>query len=167
MDVAVAARIRHQDIVAFSGKDGRVVSAHEQAVDPRRGYVVGLMFLDHTITKRQHDALVKYAEDMARFYGLTGIQFPSARAQDLFAVRSDGDDPEGRVLAAQAARHRAKSIQSVLLACGDINTGRRVEHTVKSVALLDIAESRKWPTHMIAWLRQGANAMAEYYRIPS
>src|SRR5687768_5669255 len=62
----------------------------EAAADPRQGYVLGRMLMDGTVNQRQHDAGCRFAEDMARYYGLTGIQFPSAHAQNLFAVRGSG-----------------------------------------------------------------------------
>lgn len=166
MDAAVTRRIRHDNLVDFKAKDGKVVTARQQALDPRRGYVLGLMLLDGTINQRQHDAGVKYAEDMARYYGLTGVQFPSARAQDLFAVRSDGDEPAHKSEAAAAARERMKKLEKILLETGDINTGRKVAHTVSAIAVQDIAEARTWPGHMIGWLKRGLNQVANYYQIP-
>lgn len=157
--VAVSRRIRHLGLV-----DTKVESAEKQALDPRRGYVLGRMLLDGKITQIQHEAGLKYAEDMARFYGLTGVPFPSARAQDLFAIRSDGsEDGEERGRAAARARSRAKALQALLLAVGDINTGRKVTHTVNSIALLDIQEARGWPEHMVGWLKRGLNALARHY----
>lgn len=160
MDVAVQTRIRHLGLV-----DNKVETAERQAVDPRRGYVLGLLLLDRKITKPQHDAGVRYAEDMARYYGLSGVPFPSVRAQNLFAVRGEAGESDARILAAQAARQTMKSLQKALLATGDIDTGRRVEHTVKSVCLLDLPESRGWPEHMASWLVRGLNSLAKFYQI--
>lgn len=138
----------------------------EAATDPRQGYVLGRMLLDGTVNQRQHDAGCRYAEDMARYYGLTGVPFPSAHAQNLFAVRSTGgEDSEARAERAREARKRMTALRSVLLACGDINTGRRVEHTVKLICVEDIAERRHLNPPMKAWLVYGLNALAHEYGI--
>lgn len=160
MDVAVSTRIRQHNIVEFRRKDGKIVTAEEQARDPRRGYVLGLLLIDGRITKPQHDAGLRYAEDLARYYGLTGIQFPSPRAQSLFSVPGDAGESEAKIKAAGIARSKAKRLRDVLLATGDIDTGRRVEHTVRMICLIDLPESRAWPEHMIGWLRRGLNRLA-------
>jgi hypothetical protein len=170
--VARERRIREDNIVPFRGKDGKVVSAESQADDPRRGYVLGLLWLDGRITQEEHDIGLKYAEDMGRFYGLTGVQFPSARAQNLFAIRGGGgDDSENRVEAAKRARAKAYELQRVISGTSeakgalrfDIGTGRKVEHAVKHLALLDVPEARKWPPFMIALFRKGVSALRRHY----
>lgn len=165
--VAVSRRIRQFGLV-----DNKVETAEKQAEDPRHGYLLGRMLIDKSINEAQHQAGLKYAEDMARYYGLTGIQFPSARAQDLFAVRSTaGEDGEDRAKAARAARDRVvgtkdkKGLRDILLACGDIDTGRRVEHTVKSVCVEDIDHLRTLNPPMKAWLVRGLNALAKFYEV--
>ena len=164
--VVVQRRIREGEIIPFREKGGKVVTAQEQAENPMRGYVLGLMTLDHTLTTRQHEAGLRFAEDMVRYYGLTGVQFPSARAQNLFAVHgSGGEDSESRSLAASAARTKANKLRDCLLATGSIDQGRRVIHCLMEVALLDNAQARKWPEHMLLWTRQGLNRLADYYGI--
>lgn len=154
MHTAASTRMRHFNVTM------------EQAIDPRRGYVLGRMFLDGTINQRQHDAGLRYAEDMARYYGLTGVPFPSPRAQNLFAVRgSGGDDSAGKAHQAREARDKMNALRAVLLACGDLNTGRRVEHTVKLVCIEDIDERRSLPPNMRAWLVRGLNALAKFYQV--
>src|SRR5690349_23602138 len=91
---AVQRRIRQDNILPFKDKSGKLHTAEMQAMDPRRGYVLGLLFLDGTITEAQHEAGIRYAEDMARYYGLTGVPFPSPRAQNLFAVRGEASESE-------------------------------------------------------------------------
>lgn len=150
--VAINARMRLQSITA------------DEAKDPRRGYVLGCMLLDGAITQDQHDAGVRFGEDMARFYGLTGVPFPSARAQNLFSVRGDGGEvSEDHAIAAKAARFKAHKLRDVLLAVGDIDTGRRALHSVTQVALLDVIEARRWPSHMASYLKRGLNALAKHY----
>lgn len=161
---AIQRRIREGNIVPLRQKDGKIVSAEAQAQDPRRGYALGLMLIDGTITKMQHDAGVRYGEDMARFYALTGVPFPSARAQNLFSVRSTGqDESESRSQAAVRARSTAKRLDALLLTVGDIDTARRVSHTVKQVCVLDEQNARCWPTHMLDYLRKGLNALARQH----
>lgn len=140
------------------------LSTVEQARDPRNGYVLGRMFLDGTVTERQHVAGIRYAEDMARYYGLTGIAFPSARAQDLFAVRgSDGEDSASKGEKARKASQRMARLRTILLACGDIDTGRRVQHTVNIICVENVDERRHLPANMVAWLKRGLNALATEY----
>jgi hypothetical protein len=160
MDVAVNTRIRHLHLV-----DTKTETAQVQALDPRRGYVLGLLLLDGKISKVQHDAGVRYAQDLARYHGLTGVPFPSPRAQNLFAVRGEDGESEARISAATTARATFRRLQSLLMACGDIDTGRRVEHTVKSVCFLDIPESRGWPEHMASWLVRGLNSLVKHYQL--
>lgn len=165
--VVVNRRIREGNIVPFRDKSGNVVTAEQQAVDPRRGYVLGLMLLDGTITARQHEAGLRFAEDEARYYGLSGIPFPSPRAQDLFSVHgSTGEENEGRVERAKKARARHKDMEAVLQATGSISEGRRVSGAVKEVALLDNPYARNWPAHMLHYIRRGLNRLADHYAIP-
>ena len=97
LSVAVAQRVREYGLKDTRLKGGKILTAEEQAADPRRGYALGLLYLDGRVTEDQHDAGLRYAEDMARYYGLTGVPFPIARAQNIFAVRGDdGDVSEGR-----------------------------------------------------------------------
>ena len=164
--VVVERRIREDNIVPFRARDGRVVTAEEQAIDPRRGYVLGLMYLDHTITARQHEAGLRFAEDMVRYFGLTGLPFPSPHAQNLFATRgSDGEASETKAERAAKARREANVIRDVLLGTGSIDEGRRILHSVKEVALLDNAQARRWPDHMLMWIRKGLNKLADHYAI--
>jgi hypothetical protein len=161
---AVQRRIREWNLKDGKDKDGQPESAEKRALEPKRGYALGLMLLDGTITQVQHDAGVRFGEDMARFYALTGVPFPSARAQNLFAVRSTGiEESESRAEAAKRARQTAKKLDAVLLSVGDIDTGRRVSHSVKTVCVLDVQESRMWPAHMIGYLKRGLNALARQH----
>lgn len=157
--VAIERRIRHFEIV-----DNDRETAEKQAEDPRHGYLLGRMYMDGSITEGQHDAGQKYAEDMSRYYGLTGVAFPSARAQDLFAVRSTGgEDSQERAESARLARAKMARLRSILLATGDIETGRRVEHTVKMVCVEDADHLRNLNPPMQAWLKRGLNALAAFY----
>ena len=157
---AVQRRVRHDNIVAFRDRSGRMVTAEEQALDPRRGYVLGLMLLDGTITKDQHDAGNRYAEEQSLYLRLAGLPFPSVRAQNLFAVRgASGEESDAQAHRAGRAREVAKAARNKLLAVGNIDTGRKVEHAVREVCLLDNIQARTWPAHMILLLKQGLNKL--------
>lgn len=165
MDAAVQTRIRQFNLKDYRDRGGNIVTAREQAIDPRRGYVLGCMLLDKAVTKDQHDAGLRFAEEMSRYYGLTGVPFPSVRAQDLFAVRSDNTETShGRAMQAASARHVAHKLRDALLAVRDIETGRRILHSVTQVCLLDIEESRRWPAHMTSYLTMGLNALCKHYQ---
>jgi hypothetical protein len=156
ISTVAATRVRHLHIV---GKD-----ALEKALDPRYGYLLGRLFMDGTITEDQYDAGCRYSEDMSRYYGLTGVPFPSAKAQNMFAIRSpDSGEPEGRGDAAKRARAKMVSLRDTLLHVGDINTGRRVVHTVNAVCVEDLDSLRNLNPPMLAWLKAGLNALARFY----
>ena len=164
MSVATERRIRRDNIVPIKEKGGKLVTAEEQARDPRRGYTLGLMLIDHTINQRQHDAGVKFAEAMARFHGLTGVPLPNPRAQNLFAVRgNEGDESESKVDAAKNARRRYNEARDVLLSVGHIDEGRHVIHAVTEVAYLENMHARRWPEHMLWYIRRGLNRLADHY----
>ncbi|MRX31903.1 hypothetical protein [Aminobacter sp. MDW-2] len=163
--VAVSRRIRHLGLVDKK-IEGKMTTAAEQAADPRHGYLLGRMLMDGTINAGQHEAGMKYAEDMARYFGLTGVAFPSARAQDLFAVRSTGgEDSQSKADAARTARHKMVKLREVLLGTGDIDTGRRIDHTVRMVCVEDIDHLRTLNAPMKAWLVRGLNALAKFYEV--
>ena len=163
IETAVARRVRHLGIVDTKDENGRLVVAVDNARDPRWGYLLGRLYLDKAIEESQHDAGLKYANDMARYYGLTGVPFPSARAQDLFAIRSDGDEPQGKGRAAQSARKRMVELRDVLLATGDIATGRRVLAIVDLVCVHNPENLRTLDQANGLWLRQGLNRLAKFY----
>lgn len=121
------------------------------------GYTLGRIFLDGNITQHQLEAGNEYAEDMARYYRLTGIPFPSARAQSIGGVRgSDGEISESRAMAARRASNRMMELEGILLRCED---GPQVRSTVKSVCLMDIEGLRTMPERQMLWLRRGLEAL--------
>jgi hypothetical protein len=164
ISTVAATRIRHLGIVDAPDENGKLVKAETRAIDPRYGYLLGRLCMDHTITEEQYDAGNRYSEDMSRYYGLTGVPFPSAKAQNMFAIRSpDSGEPEGRGDAAKKARAKMIELRDVLLRVGDINTGRRVVHTVNEVCLVDSEHLRDLNSPMRAWLKAGLNALARFY----
>jgi hypothetical protein len=161
MQPAIDRRVRHYGI-----HDTKSAPAQVLAGDPAWGYLLGRLLKDGVINKAQHDAGNRYADDMASYFGLTGVPFPSAKAQNMFAVRGGtGDDGEHRGKRAAKARAKMAKLRSLLLACGDINTGRRVLHTINAVCVEDIDHLRTLNTPMRAWLVLGLNALGRYYNV--
>lgn len=159
MQPAIDRRIRHYEIHATKDK-----TAQQLAGDTEWGYLLGRMLKDGAINKAQHEAGNRYCDDMSAYYGLTGVPFPSAKSQNMFAVRgSSGDDDEDRGKRASKARARMVKLRDLLLACGDINTGRRVLHTVNCVCVEDIDHLRTLNGPMKAWLVLGLNALGRFY----
>lgn len=155
-------RIREGNIIPFRRPDGKIVTEVEQARDGRRGYLLGRLLLDGVINSVQHEAGVKFAEDMSRYYGLYGLPFPSARAQNLFAVHGH-DSGQDRGAEAQHLKERRRKQQDMLLNTGNIDTGRRIWHTVNLVCVEDLPSQANLPKHMIDWLRRGLNQLGIYY----
>jgi hypothetical protein len=130
---------------------------------PEWGYVLGRIYLDGKLGsldglgKVRLEAGTRYADTLARYHGLTGIPFPSARAQNLFSVHGyDGETSAERAKAARRASDRRMELEGVLLR---LSSGRAIASTVHSVCFLDIDESRGWPDHMMAFLRRGLDAL--------
>jgi hypothetical protein len=130
---------------------------------PEWGYVLGRIYLDGKLGnldglgKVRHDAGTRYADTLARYHGLTGIPFPSARAQNLFSVHGyDGDISECRASAARRASNRRMELEGILLR---LPQGRHVASTVYNVCFMDLDTARDWPPHMMALLRSGLDAL--------
>lgn len=130
---------------------------------PEWGYVLGRIYLDENlgsldgVGKMRLEAGTRYADALARYHGLTGIPFPSARGQNLFSVHGyDGETSAERAKAARKASDRRMELEGVLLR---LPNGRHIASTVHSVCFLDIDESRGWPPHMLAYLRSGLDAL--------
>lgn len=169
MNTAITARMKMLDL------------KYEDAKSQEAGSVLGLLFLDGKlgIVKRINgakDATQKweglsyarymagqqFARDYARYYGLTGIQFPSPKAQNLFSVHGyDGDVTASRADAARTATARVMKLEEVLSGLG--GQGRSIQSAVKSICLYDIAESRGWPAHMFRLLNQGLDELIVFY----
>lgn len=145
----------------------------ENARRPEWGYVLGRIYLDGNLgpltnggdTKGRAELRLeagnRYAQDMARYYGLTGVQFPSARAQSLFTVRGTSDEVTDSVAAAaRKASDNMMMLEGKLLSLAH---GRQVATTVKNVCLMDIDEARGWPKHMHEYLRSGLDALVWVY----
>lgn len=141
--VAIAARQR----MHFSGAKG------VDAGSPFAGYTLGRMFLDGKLTAHEREAGDEYARQMARYYSLTGIPFPSVRAQSLFSVKGfEGETTAERTRAARAAANRMMELEGVLL---KLPEGPRVKTTVFNVCVMDYEVLRTMPEPQLAWLKRG------------
>lgn len=159
MQPAIDRRVRQYGIHGTKDTTAQILAG-----DPAWGYLLGRLLKDGVLSKAQHDAGNRYSEDMATYFGLTGVPFPSAKAQNMFAVRgSSGDDDEERGKRAAKARRRMVELRDILLACGDINTGRRVLHTTNCVCVEDLDHLRTLNPPMRGWLVRGLNALIQFY----
>lgn len=185
MDVAIDTRIRHLGLVDYRRPDGSWCTAQDQARDPMTGYEMGLMVLNGAITRRQHDAATRYAEDIWRHMRMAGIPFPSAKAQNLFSSRGTRSlfENEDEAYAAGRAKAKAEDINAILLLGQDDDgnraysfaTGNKIVGAMNEIALQDFAEHHIDPaTRKITWrplvldlFRLGADVLAKHYRIPA
>jgi hypothetical protein len=162
---------RHASIVEREGETRAVVAQARARVHgvpepmcerPEAGYVLGRLFLAGFVTKAQLDAGNRMAEDFARYYALTGIQPPSARAQNLFRVRGEAPDRSG-----DAARRAANAIMRIEMELGMVDhEGRPVTSVTKRVCLMD-DDSAVFHGHMIGFLCKGLDALVVHYGLPS
>lgn len=124
------------------------------------GYVLGRLFLAGQINKSQLDAGNRMSEEFARYYGLTGIPMPSARAQDLFAVK--GEPGPCRPDAARSASNAVMAIEKAL-GSADVS-GRPITSITKRVCVQDDASGLEFG-HMVSLLRRGLDALSLHYKI--
>jgi len=143
--VAIEARQR----VYFKGKE----VSNDMVASPYAGYTLGRMFLDGRITECEREAGDEYATQMVRYYGLTGISFPSARAQSLFSIKGfDGETTSARARMAREASNRMMALEGILLRLED---GPRVKTTIYNTCLLDLEIMRTMPDSQLNWLKRG------------
>lgn len=135
--------------------------SQEATESPLAGYLLGRMYLDRSITEVEREAGDRYAEDMASYYGLTGIPHPSPRAQSLFSVAGhDGEVSSDRAMRARDQSNRIMRLEGELLKCFE---GPRVKTTVFNVCVLDLDHLRDMPPSMFGYLRRGLRALALHY----
>lgn len=128
---------------------------HGLSVDAngRHGYTLGRMHLDGRISDDELEAGNWYAGALSRYYGMSGVPFPSARAQDLFKVKGEpGNETDSRVDAIRKATNMFMKLEGALLKCAD---GPHVKSTVYNVCFMDIEGLRMMPQHQLEWLRRG------------
>lgn len=117
------------------------------------GYVLGRMFLDGKITQCEREAGDEYAVRMIRYYGLTGIPFPSARAQNLHSIKGfDGETTSERARMAREASNRMMELEGILLRLED---GPRVKQTVYNTCIQDYDIMRTMSELQLSWLKRG------------
>lgn len=136
-----------------------------QAGSMLSGSVLGLLYLDNRITEQEMKAGDRYAEKMAKYYGLTGIPFPSPKAQEMFSVGGyDGETSAERAEAARDAANVMMNMEGALLRCHD---GPQVNTTVRNVCLLDNDYLRSMPEKQLEWLRSGLRSLMLFFGVAS
>lgn len=127
--------------------------SNDMMASPFAGYTLGRMFLDGRITECERQAGDEYATQMVRYYGLTGIQFPSARAQNLHSIKGfDGETTSERARMSREASNRMMELEGILLRLED---GPRVKTTIYNTCLLDLEIMRTMPDAQLLWLKKG------------
>ena len=121
------------------------------------GYTLGRLFLDGRIREQQREAGDDYAAAMVRYYHLTGVPFPSVRAQQIGRVQGHpGEQNDERARMAKKAADRMMRLEGLLLGC---EQGRQVKTTVFNVCLMDYEGLRMMPEPQLLWLKRGLNAL--------
>lgn len=147
--VALEARMR----IHLGVNDNGDEAARKQADSTFMGYTLGRIYLDGKITEGQRKAGDEFAEVMGRYYSLTGIPFPSARAQSLFSVKGhDGDVSESMANRARRASNKMMELQGVLLQCSD---GPQVRQTIVNLVVMDHEAMRLMPPLQMRWAKRG------------
>lgn len=159
ISVAVSRRIRHLGLVDLK-IEGKLVTAEEQATDTRRGYVLGRLCISGKLTTSQLEVGNRYATDVWRYYVTCMGMKPTARAQDLFAVRATGDDmSDSQRKADERSWSTMKEIQSTLFGAFDNGSARKIIRTLNSACVDDVDQAAIWPEPMLHLLRQGLNVL--------
>lgn len=129
---------------------------------PEAGSVLGrlhILFGDR-ISYAHYLAGLRYGEDYCRYYALSGIPYPSARAHDMTRVRGLGiDKPE----AAEQARERVLDLGEQIRKVDQ--SGRPVASVIRRVCILDENTGMHLP-HMIKFLIAGLDVLVDFYGIP-
>lgn len=157
--VALEARMR----IHLGVNDNSDEAARKKASSEFMGYTLGRIFLDGNITEGQRKAGDAFGEAMARFYSLTGIPFPSARAQSLFSVKGhDGEVTDSMANRARKASNKMMELTGVLLQCTD---GPQVRQTILNVVVMDLDHLRKMPPQQMRWLKRGLDRLQQHMGI--
>lgn len=157
MSVVIAARKR------MNGWNDNVPDS--RAKDERAGYVLGLLFLDGKISEEQLDIGNEYAVAISRYHSLTGVAFPSARAQSLFSIKGhDGEISQDRADRARNATNLMMRLTGVLQQCTD---GPQVRQTVHNVAVINLENLRMMHSRQLSWLRIGLDGLIASGLLPN
>jgi hypothetical protein len=135
------------------------------ARDARAGYVLGVLRLDGKISDEQLEIGNEYALAISRYHSLTGIPFPSARAQSLFSIKGhDGEVSSALADRARNASNLMMRLQGVLLQCVD---GPQVRQTINNVTVMSYEHLRTMPPQQLLWLKRGLNALIDSGLLPN
>lgn len=127
---------------------------------PEAGSSLGRLYLDkrNCISKSEYEAGMRMGEDFARFYSLTGIPSPTARAIDLTRVHGLGSDPNP-----DTVRRASNAVMGIERVLGMVDeSGRPVTSVCKMVCVRD---EDIYHRHMIEFLKRGLKALIEHYGI--
>ncbi|MBV2144224.1 hypothetical protein KUG47_12040 [Falsochrobactrum sp. TDYN1] len=128
---------------------------------PEAGSVLGrlhILFPDH-ISYAHYQAGIRYGEDYCRYYALSGIPYPSARAHDMTRIHGLGiDKPEK----AKEARDRINALGEEIRKVD--RSGRPVASVIRKVCILDEDTGMHMP-HMVRFLANGLDALVDFYGI--
>lgn len=128
---------------------------------PLAGYTLGRIRLDGHITDDQLAAGDAYAEAIARYHRLTGIPFPSARAQTLFSIHGhEGDISADKANRARQASNKMMELTGLLLRCED---GPQVRGMVYGICVMDYDHMRSMKGQQISWLKSGLSALKNHF----
>lgn len=112
----------------------RIYGAPEaDCVRPEYGSVLGRLYMTGHINKLHLEAGNRASEEYAKYYGLTGIPHPSAKAQDITRVKGMGGEVSYET--ARQATNRMMAIEQVL--GGTSFVGRSITSIVKQVIVMD------------------------------
>lgn len=112
----------------------RIYGAPEaDCVRPEYGSVLGRLYMTGHINKLHLEAGNRAAEEYAKYYGLTGIPHPSAKAQDITRVKGMGGEVSYET--ARQATNRMMAIEQALGAV--VMLGHSVTSVVKRVIVMD------------------------------
>ena len=130
---------------------------------PLSGYTLGRIRLDRHITDEMLAAGDAYAEAIARYHSLTGIPWPSARAQSLFSVQGhEGEISQDKANRARQASNRMMELTGLLLRCVD---GPQVRGMVQGICVMDHDHMRDLQGQQKVWLRRGLNALKDHFNL--
>lgn len=121
------------------------------------GYVLGRLFLDGRIMDWERQAGDEYAKLVSKYHALTGVQFPSARAQSLFSVKGfEGEVSEDRARRARAAADKIMELEGNLMR---LDEGPRVKSTVYNTCVQDYEIMRTMSDLQLSWLKSGLKTL--------
>lgn len=145
-------------VISARMKAGLTKSVAER---PEAGSVLGrlhILFGDK-ISYAHYLAGIRYGEDYCRYYALSGIPYPTARAHDMTRVHGVGvDKPEE----AKKARERITEIGDEIRKVDQ--SGRPVASVMRKVCIMDDDTGMHLP-HMIRFLVSGLDALVDFYGI--